>query len=239
MIWRTKRAGGNREPEMRLPFGLPGFILGAVGILIFGVQLQNTAAGHWVRLPSPLSGTSTDVFSSRRTSRPSSASPSPFSARRSSRPSATPTRSRAFPRPSSTASRPSSRLSASSTPVSISFAVAVSVYAYECGGNSHCSVLPQHPVRGMGLCEGGRSSLRLDRRRRLPREYPLPLTSHDAQQSCAVLPCSCSHAGRVLLTFPILHPLSSLPTSSSIPPFAHTARLPLPHLRPQVAPRRP
>ncbi|PRQ71468.1 Major facilitator superfamily domain-containing protein [Rhodotorula toruloides] len=60
MIWRTKRAGGNREPEMRLPFGLPGFILGAVGILIFGVQLQNTAAGHWN--VTPIIGVAIAVF---------------------------------------------------------------------------------------------------------------------------------------------------------------------------------
>ncbi|GJN90621.1 hypothetical protein Rhopal_003633-T1 [Rhodotorula paludigena] len=47
MAWRTKRANGNREPEMRLPFGLPGFILALVGILVFGIQLQNTESGHW------------------------------------------------------------------------------------------------------------------------------------------------------------------------------------------------
>jgi len=50
MLWRTKRAHGNREPEMRLPFSLPGFVLALVGILVFGIQLQNTKAGVWVRL---------------------------------------------------------------------------------------------------------------------------------------------------------------------------------------------
>lgn len=49
MQWRTKRAQGNREPEMRLPFSLPGFVLALVGILVFGIQLQNTKAGVWVR----------------------------------------------------------------------------------------------------------------------------------------------------------------------------------------------
>lgn len=72
VAWRTKRANGERQPEMRLPFALPGFILAvrlpvarslsqlaaadtvsqAVGIIVFGVQLQNTEAGHWVRLSS-------------------------------------------------------------------------------------------------------------------------------------------------------------------------------------------
>jgi len=47
VAWRTKRANGERQPEMRLPFALPGFILAAVGIIVFGVQLQNTEAGHW------------------------------------------------------------------------------------------------------------------------------------------------------------------------------------------------
>lgn len=71
MLWRTKRANGNREPEFRLPFAIPGVLVAvrevlprrrvsrsqltsasslpqAVGIIIFGVQLQNTQAGHWV-----------------------------------------------------------------------------------------------------------------------------------------------------------------------------------------------
>ncbi|GAA5967638.1 hypothetical protein JCM8115_007012 [Rhodotorula mucilaginosa] len=47
MLWRTKRANGNREPEFRLPFAIPGVLVAAVGIIIFGVQLQNTQAGHW------------------------------------------------------------------------------------------------------------------------------------------------------------------------------------------------
>ncbi|GAA5821619.1 hypothetical protein JCM3770_005701 [Rhodotorula araucariae] len=60
MVWRTKRAGGNREPEMRLPFGLPGFILALVGILIFGIQLNNTKAGVWN--VTPLIGVAIAIF---------------------------------------------------------------------------------------------------------------------------------------------------------------------------------
>ncbi|POY74611.1 hypothetical protein BMF94_2372 [Rhodotorula taiwanensis] len=37
MVWRTRRASGNREPEYRLPFGIPGVLL----------ALQNTPAGAW------------------------------------------------------------------------------------------------------------------------------------------------------------------------------------------------
>ncbi|KAK4704618.1 hypothetical protein P7C70_g1592, partial [Phenoliferia sp. Uapishka_3] len=51
MQWRTRRAKGRREAEMRLPIALPGFILSAVGIIIFGVQLQNTQAGVWSVTP--------------------------------------------------------------------------------------------------------------------------------------------------------------------------------------------
>ncbi|GAA6063040.1 hypothetical protein JCM10212_001019 [Sporobolomyces blumeae] len=47
MLYRTKRAGGNREAEMRLPFSLPGYLLSGVGIIIFGVTLQNSDPGHW------------------------------------------------------------------------------------------------------------------------------------------------------------------------------------------------
>ncbi|KAG8867773.1 hypothetical protein FRB98_003967, partial [Tulasnella sp. 332] len=39
---------GKRDPEARLWFALPGFLFGVVGLIIFGVQLQNTqAAGVW------------------------------------------------------------------------------------------------------------------------------------------------------------------------------------------------
>ncbi|GAA5867166.1 hypothetical protein JCM8547_006261 [Rhodosporidiobolus lusitaniae] len=47
MRYRTKRANGNREPEFRLPFALPGYLFGAVGIIVFGIQLQNMTPGHW------------------------------------------------------------------------------------------------------------------------------------------------------------------------------------------------
>ncbi|KAI5476700.1 hypothetical protein MNV49_007358 [Pseudohyphozyma bogoriensis] len=52
VLWRTRQANGEREPEMRLPFALPGSTLAAVGLIIFGVQLNNTAAGHWSVTPS-------------------------------------------------------------------------------------------------------------------------------------------------------------------------------------------
>ncbi|KAG9029992.1 hypothetical protein FRB95_004638 [Tulasnella sp. JGI-2019a] len=46
MARRRKRGG--HEPEMRLWLSLPGFLLGVVGLTIFGVQLQRTqAAGQW------------------------------------------------------------------------------------------------------------------------------------------------------------------------------------------------
>ncbi|GAA6005856.1 hypothetical protein JCM10207_007251 [Rhodosporidiobolus poonsookiae] len=60
MVWRTKKAGGEREPEFRLPFALPGFLLGAVGIIVFGVQLQNMEAGHWN--VTPIVGVAIAVF---------------------------------------------------------------------------------------------------------------------------------------------------------------------------------
>ncbi|KAJ3775534.1 MFS multidrug transporter [Lentinula raphanica] len=56
MQYRVKRAGGAREPEWRLPFALPGFIIAIVGLMIFGVQLQNTAAGKWNVTPDVGSG---------------------------------------------------------------------------------------------------------------------------------------------------------------------------------------
>ncbi|GAA5962910.1 hypothetical protein JCM3765_005916 [Sporobolomyces pararoseus] len=47
MQYRTRKAGGNREAEMRLPFAFPGYLLSGVGIIVFGVTLQNSAPGHW------------------------------------------------------------------------------------------------------------------------------------------------------------------------------------------------
>ncbi|KAK4702034.1 hypothetical protein P7C70_g4191, partial [Phenoliferia sp. Uapishka_3] len=47
MEWRTRRANGGREPEWRLPLAIPGYVLAAVGIIVFGVQLQNTPSGVW------------------------------------------------------------------------------------------------------------------------------------------------------------------------------------------------
>ncbi|GAA5857965.1 hypothetical protein JCM1840_000986 [Sporobolomyces johnsonii] len=60
IAWRTRRAGGNREPEMRLPLALPGYLLCAVGIIVFGVQLQNTEAGHWN--VTPIVGVAIAIF---------------------------------------------------------------------------------------------------------------------------------------------------------------------------------
>ncbi|KAM0749529.1 MFS general substrate transporter [Meredithblackwellia eburnea MCA 4105] len=51
MQWRTRRANGQREPEMRLPIALPGFLLVTIGLIVFGVQLQNTQAGVWSVTP--------------------------------------------------------------------------------------------------------------------------------------------------------------------------------------------
>lgn len=51
IAYRTKRANGNREPEMRLPFALPGFLIAAAGILVFGIQLEKTKAGVWSVTP--------------------------------------------------------------------------------------------------------------------------------------------------------------------------------------------
>ncbi|KIY47729.1 MFS general substrate transporter [Fistulina hepatica ATCC 64428] len=47
MEYRVRKAGGRREPEWRLPCALPGFVIAIVGLMIFGVQLQNTTAGVW------------------------------------------------------------------------------------------------------------------------------------------------------------------------------------------------
>ncbi|PSR71886.1 hypothetical protein PHLCEN_2v12230 [Hermanssonia centrifuga] len=44
---RTKRAGGIRLPEYRLPLVYPGFVLAIIGVIIWGVQLQNATPGVW------------------------------------------------------------------------------------------------------------------------------------------------------------------------------------------------
>lgn len=51
MSWRTKRHGGERRPEYRLPFSIPGIVLCFVGILVFFVQLNNTREGRWSVTP--------------------------------------------------------------------------------------------------------------------------------------------------------------------------------------------
>jgi hypothetical protein len=45
--YRTRRAGGRREPEMRLAASYPGFLIGAIGVIVWGVQLQNATPGKW------------------------------------------------------------------------------------------------------------------------------------------------------------------------------------------------
>jgi hypothetical protein len=59
VLWRARRAaaargaGGAadveaaREPEMRLAASYPGFVLATVGLVVWGVQLQNAAPGRW------------------------------------------------------------------------------------------------------------------------------------------------------------------------------------------------
>ncbi|KAJ4482144.1 MFS multidrug transporter [Lentinula aciculospora] len=56
MQYRVKKAGGAREPEWRLPFAIPGFLIAIVGLMIFGVQLQNTLGGVWNVTPDVGSG---------------------------------------------------------------------------------------------------------------------------------------------------------------------------------------
>ncbi|KAJ3747273.1 MFS multidrug transporter [Lentinula detonsa] len=56
MQYRVRKAGGTRQPEWRLPFAIPGFLIAIVGLMIFGVQLQNTPAGVWNVTPDVGSG---------------------------------------------------------------------------------------------------------------------------------------------------------------------------------------
>lgn len=56
MRWRTRRAEGAREPEMRLAASWPGFVLATVGIVVWGVQLSNATTGKWNVTPDIGSG---------------------------------------------------------------------------------------------------------------------------------------------------------------------------------------
>ncbi|KAF5389272.1 hypothetical protein D9757_003543 [Collybiopsis confluens] len=47
MQYRVGKAKGEREPEWRLPFAIPGFLIAILGLMIFGEQLQRTRAGVW------------------------------------------------------------------------------------------------------------------------------------------------------------------------------------------------
>ncbi|THH29771.1 hypothetical protein EUX98_g4423 [Antrodiella citrinella] len=54
--WRTKRAGGKRLPEYRLLLAYPGFIFSFIGLIVWGVQLQNATPGVWNVTPDIGSG---------------------------------------------------------------------------------------------------------------------------------------------------------------------------------------
>jgi len=56
MQYRIRKANGEREPEWRLPFAIPGFLIAIIGLMIFGAQLQNTPAGVWNITPDVGSG---------------------------------------------------------------------------------------------------------------------------------------------------------------------------------------
>ncbi|KAF7982219.1 hypothetical protein HWV62_29414 [Athelia sp. TMB] len=45
--WRTRQNGGVRKPESRLAIAPIGFILAIVGLIVWGVQLQNATVGKW------------------------------------------------------------------------------------------------------------------------------------------------------------------------------------------------
>ncbi|KAF9066697.1 MFS multidrug transporter [Rhodocollybia butyracea] len=60
MQYRVRKANGQREAEWRLPFSIPGFLIAIIGLMIFGVQLQNTRAGVWN--VTPLVGSALSVF---------------------------------------------------------------------------------------------------------------------------------------------------------------------------------
>ncbi|KAJ7460933.1 MFS multidrug transporter [Mycena galericulata] len=45
--WRTRRAGGRRIPEFRLALAPPGFMLAIIGLIVWGIQLQNATVGKW------------------------------------------------------------------------------------------------------------------------------------------------------------------------------------------------
>lgn len=44
---RAKRLGHRPVPEYRLWVSYPGFVIAIVGIIVFGVQLQNAQQGQW------------------------------------------------------------------------------------------------------------------------------------------------------------------------------------------------
>ncbi|KAJ7242882.1 MFS general substrate transporter [Mycena haematopus] len=45
--WRTKRANGRRLPEYRLALAVPGFLIAIIGVVIWGLQLENAKVGKW------------------------------------------------------------------------------------------------------------------------------------------------------------------------------------------------
>ncbi|KAJ5093358.1 MFS general substrate transporter [Penicillium angulare] len=47
LFMRSQRNRGRTDPDIRLWIGYPGIISAVVGIVIWGVQLQNSAEGHW------------------------------------------------------------------------------------------------------------------------------------------------------------------------------------------------
>ncbi|KAJ6466365.1 MFS multidrug transporter [Mycena sanguinolenta] len=44
--WRTRRVG-RRIPEFRLALAIPGFAISIIGLVVWGVQLQNAEVGKW------------------------------------------------------------------------------------------------------------------------------------------------------------------------------------------------
>ncbi|KAJ6466366.1 MFS multidrug transporter [Mycena sanguinolenta] len=44
--WRTRRVG-RRVPEFRLALAIPGFAISIIGVVVWGIQLQNAKVGKW------------------------------------------------------------------------------------------------------------------------------------------------------------------------------------------------